>query len=443
MSLYAGSAAVDISPDKSIFLVGYPHIERMSEGINDPLFASALYLDNGHNSLLMIAADLLFIDAQTVAKIRYGIAEKSNVKPENIMVGCTHTHSGPVTTDMLVFRNDPVVPGADSDYLKKMTAAVIEAGVAATRNATSAELAVTAAKVDGIGGNRHDPAGTYDPEAGIIVIRSRENKAIMTISLIYGMHPTVLHEDSKLISADFPAYTRQYLKSRLGRNINVLYHNGPEGNLSPRYDVKAQTFAEAERLGNRLGQFILKKIEALTDNDFDDNPYLKTASSMIIPVRRTIMPLAKAAANLEFRQNEFKRLKAEKAGHGPVRTAECAVFGAEESCYLAKCVKDGSLEMVMKDYAEVEVQVLRIGAAFIAAFPGELFVEYGLQVKAESPFKTFAVCLANGEMQGYIATADATGYEADNSLFSPATGSLMVAAALKMILELKNDNTGN
>ncbi len=426
-----------------MFLVGYPHIERMSEGINDPLFATALYLDNEHNSLLMIAVDLLFLDAQTVAKIRQGIAGKSRVKPENIMVSCTHTHSGPVTTDMLVFRNDPVVPGADSDYLKKMIDAVIEAGVAATSNAAPAELAVTAATVDGVGGNRHDPAGTYDPEAGIIVIRSRENKVVMVISLIYGMHPTVLHEDSKLISADFPAYTRLYLKSRLGNDINVLYHNGPEGNLSPRYDVKAQTFAEAERLGNRLGEFILKKVAALTDEDFDDSPCLKAASRMLTPVRRAIMPLTEAAANLKFRQNEFKRLKAENAGHGPVRTAECAVFGAEESCYLAKCIEDGSLEIVMKDYTEIEVQVLRIGSAFIAAFPGELFVEYGLQVKAESPFKTFAVCLANGEMQGYIATDDATGYEADNSLFSPATGSLMVAAALKMILELNNDKTGN
>jgi len=30
-----------------MFLHGYPHVERTSEGTHDPLFASALIIDNG------------------------------------------------------------------------------------------------------------------------------------------------------------------------------------------------------------------------------------------------------------------------------------------------------------------------------------------------------------------------------------------------------------
>lgn len=437
MNLKAGTAIVDITPEKPIFLVGYPHVERISERTHDPLLASALYLENEINSLLMIAVDILFLDAKTVCEIREGIAEKTALKAENIMISCTHTHSGPLTLDMLAFKNDPVVPDMDLEYMGELKKRIIDSGVQALNNTKLAETAVSSANITGVGCNRHNPDGPRDPEAGILVIRDSATKAVEAVSLIYCMHPTVLHEDSKLISSDFPAYTREYLKSRFGENITILYHTGPEGNLSPRYDVKGQTFAEAERLGNILGKSIATKIDILSDKDFTANPRIGVASGKISPVRRKLPALEEAEKNLIFHKSEFKRLKSEKAGHGPVRTAECSVFGAEETLYLAKCAEDGTLDAVLADYMEVEVQVLRIGDAYIAAFPGEMFVEYSLELKNKCPERTFAVCLANGEMQGYIVTENASGYEADNSLFTPDTGKIMLKTALEIISNLK------
>ena len=40
-SLIAGAAAVDITPDGSQFLFGYPHVARYSTGAHDRLLASA------------------------------------------------------------------------------------------------------------------------------------------------------------------------------------------------------------------------------------------------------------------------------------------------------------------------------------------------------------------------------------------------------------------
>jgi hypothetical protein len=440
MTLQAGTAIVDITPEHPMFLVGYPHVERTSEGTHDPLLASALYLENAGDSLIMIAVDLLFLDAKTIREIRRKIAEKTDVKAENIMISCTHTHSGPVTMNMLSFRNDPVVPEIDTVYMEKLKQDIIDSGIKAANKAKSAEIAVSSADITGAGRNRHDPEGPRDPEAGILVIRDSTTKAIDAVSVIYCMHPTVLHEDSKLISSDFPNYTREYLKSRFGKNIAVLYHTGPEGNLSPRYDVKGQTFEEAERLGNIPGKCIEEKIALLSDKDFENNPCIAAASRMISPVRRKLPDFEEAEKNLNFRKSEFERLKSENAAHGPVRTAECAVLGAEETLFLAKCVNDGTLDKVLEEYTEVEIQVLRIGNTYITAFPGEMFVEYSLNLKAKAPAKTFAICLANGEMQGYIVTEEASGYEADNSLFTAETGDIMVGAALKLISDLmKND----
>jgi hypothetical protein len=58
MSLRAGVAVRDISPRKPMFLVGYPHVQRISTGLHDPLLASALHLSDGATYLLLIGVDI-------------------------------------------------------------------------------------------------------------------------------------------------------------------------------------------------------------------------------------------------------------------------------------------------------------------------------------------------------------------------------------------------
>jgi hypothetical protein len=60
-------------------------------------------------------------------------------------------------------------------------------------------------------------------------------------------------------------------------------------------------------------------------------------------------------------------------------------------------------------------------------------VEYGLAIKQQAGMPVFVISLANGELQGYIVTPDASGYEASFSLFTPEAGQVLVHAALKLI----------
>lgn len=437
MKLQAGTAQVDISPNKPMFLWGYPHVERTSTGVNDPLYASVLFMDNGDNAIITIALDLLYINAADTAEIRKRIVDQVDIEPANIMISCTHTHSGPVTVDLIISGSDPVVPLVDQTYMAEIKTKIVDAAIDAANSTVEAQVAVTAAEIDGVGCNRHDPNDARDPETGIIVVRNAQTNNIFAVSLIYCMHPTVMHEDSTLISSDFPGYTRQYLQQHLGDDVTVIYHTGPQGNQSPRYHVKGQTFAEAERLGNILGANVATAIDNLECADYNSSPQLAAKIEIVTPERRTLPSLADAEANLTFRRHEFERLKAENAGHGPIRTAECSIFGAEESVFMASCVANGSLDACLEKYQEFEVQVMKIADTYIVAFQGETFVEYSLNVKERSPAQAFVICCANGETQGYIVTEDATGYEADNALFSPATGNAMVDKAVEMIKELE------
>ena len=70
----AGAATADISPATSQFLCGYPHVERWSTGLHDPLTSSALALDDGQTCLLFIANDILYVPKSIVARARQRLA---------------------------------------------------------------------------------------------------------------------------------------------------------------------------------------------------------------------------------------------------------------------------------------------------------------------------------------------------------------------------------
>ena len=82
------------------------------------------------------------------------------------------------------------------------------------------------------------------------------------VLMVCAMHPTVLHEDSTLISGDFPHFTRALLNSgALPKTCPVIYHNGTSGNQSPRHVTRNNTFDEAQRLGHILGQAVENVLE--------------------------------------------------------------------------------------------------------------------------------------------------------------------------------------
>ncbi len=435
----AGFAAVDISPRKPCFLVGYPHVERTSTGIHDPLYASAACLGEGCGTLLLISLDILIISPATASELRRKIEAATGIPYANMLIACTHTHSGPQCADMLAWKNDPVVPPPDKDYMNFLQAKVVEVAEKAAAARSEAEVAVTSAMVSGAGCNRHSPEGPRDPEIGIIAARDGRTRKISGILVVYSMHPTVLHEDSKLVSSDFPAYARLCLKEKFGDDAEVVYLTGPAGNQSPRYHVRGQTFAEAERIGRIAGEAAAAAVASLNDSDYSGEFMLKSASAKVALPSRKFPSVTEAEQKLADAREKFRRLKEEDAGHGPVRTAECDVFGAEETLTLAKAQEDGLIRELVEKYSPAEITAFRIGGACIVGFPCELFVEYGLELKKKAPCKVFPVSLANGELQGYVVTKEAAalgGYEASNAVFAPESGELMLSAALRLIREL-------
>lgn len=251
--------------------------------------------------------------------------------------------------------------------------------------------------------------------------------------LVCSMHPTVLHEDSTLISGDFPGMARQILQSEfLGNNCPVIYHTGPSGNQSPRHVTKENTFKEAKRLGNILAQAVGKILHEISFTT--DNPLVCVQRFVDLP-KKSFPGIREARRQLEQAVKKLDELRISGASSQEVRTAEVDWFGAEETLSLAQMAQDGSLDAVYQTCLPAEIQVIGIGPWTFVGWQGEIFVEYSLKIK-EKCKHVFIVSLANGDLQGYIVTPEAaakSGYEASNSIFDHESGAILVSETLHLL----------
>lgn len=435
----AGAAQVDVTPRKPLFLYGYPHVPRISEGVHDPLLASALYVDDGRSAALFIACDVIWVPREPAQRARQRIEQVTGVPAGHIMVSATHTHSGPVTGAVLSNAADPVVPAPDAEYMRQLEDGIVEAAAQAWRHRTPATLATAVADGSGLGTNRRDPAGPSLPDVPLLIARDAGNQQFLAVMAVCAMHPTVLHEDWRQISGDFPGLARQWLQQNaIGGPCPFIYHMGASGNQSPRHVVAGNTIEEAQRLGEHLGRAVAAAIDRATVMPAHEQPMIEVRRSLLdLPVR-SMPSVATAQAACQAARQRFEQLQKQRAPKTAIRTAECDWFGAEETLTLAQAATDGKLARAARSSLPAEVQAIRIGAMTFVGWPGEVFVEFALRIKQRHP-NAAIITLANGGLQGYLVTREAAqegGYEASNALFaSPDSGDRLVEATLELLAD--------
>jgi hypothetical protein len=432
-TLEAGAAFTNITPKTPCFLFGYPFVERISEGVNDWLLCSALYLSDGREEVILISNDVIYVSKATVARVRSRVSEQTGVPASHILIAATHTHSGPVTVDCLSSANDPVVPKTDLQYLRYWEARMIQTACEAKARAVPAKASWTKADATGVGTNRRNPAGASAMEVPVLAVKTVEDEWIACL-LVCNMHPTVLHEDSKLYSGDFPAFTREILqKQYFGCECPVLYFTGAAGNQSPRHVTKSNTFEEARRLGAIVAHAAGASIGNIAD--FHSQWPVSCRQAFAELPRRKFPPVEWAEANRRRALERFEHLRDTSVNRQEIRTAEVDWFGAEELLYLSKQAASGVMEKIYPACMPAEIQVVRIGERSLASWPGEIFVEYALSLREKHP-DAFLITLANGDLQGYMVTEEAEKgnyYEASNSLFHYSGGELLLSETLKLL----------
>ena len=338
---------------------------------------------------------------------------------------------------MLSNKGDPVVPPVDGEYLSLLVKGICSAILQAYEAMTDSTWAITTCSANQLGGNRRDLNGPRDPEVPLLITRRVQDSKVSAILMVCNMHPTVLHEDSTLVSSDFPGYARKAIENDFPGAL-VVYHTGPAGNQSPRHVTKANTFAEAERLGAYLGSAASIAIRTTEEGSFQSCMPIYTRSTSLDLPAKSFPEVAVAEERLAAAVTRLEELRSKDDDPKATRTAECDWFGAEEVLTLSKAQANGELTKEYSKFLPAAVSVVTLGTYSFAAWPGEVFIEYLTELKERSSGKVWAIALANGTTGGYIVTEEADaeqGYEASNALLSWQAGQILVESTLEMIAQ--------
>lgn len=417
--LNAGTATVNISPKPGIQLAGYPHCLRPNKGIHDPLYAVALYMDNGSTKKVFLTMDLLSYGKKEVKKLR------DKFPDIDITASTTHTHSAPRTQDLHA-RDKSEGGKTDPEYISFLEKKLEEAVRTATQNTFKAEFASVighCGKEQGVGGNRRVKNGLQDPSVNVMAVRD-ENKIIRAIFLNYTLHPTFLHAENELVSADYPAYIRRYLSFAFPE-ASFMFAQGASGNQSSRYHRVGQDFEEAARAGTTLGVEVFHCINKM---HFTDKVDIAVHTFEIEDVPMKKYPPLEEAKRLE--KEAVAAFEAAKSkDYITMRNTELAMFGAQNTVAFAEMHEAGFVSPELP----YEVQLIKINDTLIMTVQGEIFVEYGLEIKKHAKaLKTFFLETSNGYAPGYVYTREAGeegGYEVGTSMFAANAGEHIINKA--------------
>lgn len=438
--LHAGVAKIDMSPPEGVRLAGYPHFPRCNTEIHDPLYASCLYLDDGKTEIAIVTLDILFFSKKYTAQVRKRVNVLCGLPEENLFICCSHTHSGPWAAgnpeiEATAGDSEDIDPG----YLGSLLDGIVSVTVKAKKTAFPAEIGFgtgICGAEKGVGGNRRSKDGMCDPSVNIVAVRDQIG-LVRGVFVNYALHPTFLHEDSTSVTADYPGYLRKTVNNRYPEAV-IGFAQGSSGDQSSRYFRKGQSFAEAERVGNLIGETAISVIENMT---FETEPEIRTARAEIRIDIRAYDPISVLEENVRRKTAEYERLLAGKASYLDVQNANLRMLGAEDMLGYAICVQKGKRIDLRDDEDPAEILIFGIGNHIIAGIPGEVFVEFGLKIKAGSDADTtFVFELANGCLPGYCYNREALldeGYEVGNSMLTPGFGDKIADMALLLIRKLK------
>jgi hypothetical protein len=433
--LRAGAATVKITPPPGTPMAGYYHA-RGSQDVHDDLFARALVLERDGAKAAILSLDVITTTRAMTDEVRRLVQEDPGIPGECVLIGATHTHTGPVITGR--GKRDAAIGGKAGPaeaYNAALPGKVAEAVRLAHAALAPAKACATAGREASIAFNRRfhmkdgsvgwnpgklnpkivRPAGPIDPEVQAVWFEA--GKTPVAVCVNYAVH--LDNVGGQGISADLPYTLSKCLADVKGAGLVTLFQNGCCGDINHidvTWGAPQKGHANAARMGIILAAEVLRTL-----------PRAKPAGDGPIRGRREIvkLPLPKVDdAMLERAKAVAARLK-EGAKPKPRFMEQVEAFKA-----LDVAARGGKP-------VEAEVQVVALGPDIAwVGLPGEVFVELGLSIKHASPFRhTLVVELANGSV-GYIPTkcAYAEGnYEVVSARVGEGAGEMLVEAAQRML----------
>jgi hypothetical protein len=254
--LRAAAGKIEITPVRQAYMAGYGS-NRRSIGVHDPLWARCLVLQEGSETVALVTCDLIGLTRYNVEKIRALVTKMS---PDHVLIGVTHTHSGPDTYGQWGPRLG--VSGVDEEWLagvRKQIAQLVDDTALRLGNARL-RLAVAPDMKD-CSKNIRVPS-ILDTDLKVMQVITGGDRTVATL-VNYACHPEIL--DNHQLTSDFPNWLRQTIEAKLGGV--AIYTNGAQGGMvtadvkNERSYPKGEAWPEAERIGKALGEAAVNALQ--------------------------------------------------------------------------------------------------------------------------------------------------------------------------------------
>ncbi|MDE2697295.1 MAG: hypothetical protein OXI23_00345 [Gemmatimonadota bacterium] len=424
MKLQAGAATSNITPWLGVTMPGSFH-PRYGEDVHDELLAKALVIDNGDVRIAMVTCDLIAVPEAIANAVKARIEERCGISPECVMVNATHTHSGAGVSNLLGM-------GEDEGYTTWLPLKVADAVELAIKRMQPARAGFASVMEDRIsfyrrwlmkdgtvrmnpGLNNPDlvrPMGEIDPELAMMYVEGVDGTPISVVAS-FSLHYVGTGSVGE-VSADYFGQFFNLMRHYIGGNCVPILWNAASGQINNN-DYSGERIwrdrghPRARRMANVLAGHVLTEIQLM---DLDEELALEAVTGTLEFSRKVItetdLDIAEQilAGGYEYEEGPFSWVVGQ-----PVRKDRVGV-------YARQCQRLAALPEQMT----APVQAIRLGDAAILALPGEIFVETGLRIKAQtSASPLMLVSLANGYI-GYVCTDEALaqegGYETWASLSS-------------------------
>jgi neutral ceramidase len=423
-ALRGGSAKISITPPLGITLIGSQG--KPSDAVMDDLYARAMVLSDGQNTIAIVSADLLYTPLEEITDpVRTIVREKLGIPRQNIMVCATHTHSGPEVFSRSKLPPKSQVPVSDlaqayrQVLVRKMADCVVSAHqglmdvrigmavgdvpevlfnrrpvakdghVKTTFTLTPETVATRKIESPGEGGTRV----TFQLQAGgaplkfgrvdarVFVLRMENGLGQMVGSIVdFGCHPVCIYPQfSTSVSADYPALATRVVEQAEGGVC--LFTLGLAGNAVP-----IQRGAQArEQIGKAVGAEAVRRLQFVVTAD--DVPLHALSRQVVFPA---------------------KKASGDPGDAQPIAT---------------------------------EVQVLRLGDIYLLGLPGEVLVEVGMEIRKKAGVEKFLIATVANDIIGYVCHSqayDEGGYEPETATsLAKGAGEIMVRESLALLDEIK------
>jgi hypothetical protein len=432
--LLVAAATVPVTPPPGHPLGGYAaRAGETATGAHDPLEASIIWIGAADEpGVAWLCLDSIGVDTVLAAKLAAAVAGPTGLPSEHVLVCASHTHCGPIGWTGGVHPAHPAE--REPGLVEALVTAVGTASRELVGRRVPMRLSWCAALIDGIGSNRHDPAGPHDRSSGVLV--AHNDSEVAAVLLDYACHPTVLGPETLQWSADWPGSGRRMLATALSVAATapappptIGFLQGAAGDISPRFVRRSRDHREVGRLGAIFAGDVLRTIGLRAKRIRPEVPRV-ARTTVTLPTRSPVR--LSTVDRIVSEASAADRVMAGAPDAPQARIARTRLEGAEALRSLGESELPAELRL--------PVSAVRIGDLAWLHVPVELYTSFAQRIRDLSPFPVTRVVGYTDGYFGYVAdeAAHSVGaYEALISFFDPAAGELLVDGCARLLAALR------